>query len=153
MTDELLNYDALGLADLVRKGEVTARELVEMTARRIEALDETLNAMTTLTIERALDRADNIPADSIFAGVPTMLKDFIDCAGVRRTDGSVFKLTNVCQTSSDYVNALETAGLNLVGMTNLPEFAASLITDNHAFGPTRNPWDVEKTPGGSSGGS
>ncbi|MBT7713432.1 MAG: amidase [Deltaproteobacteria bacterium] len=153
MTDELLNYDALGLAELVRKGEVTPRELVEVTARRIEALDGTINAMTTLTIERALEKADRISVDSVFAGVPTMLKDFIDCAGVRRTDGSVSNLTNVCQTSADYVQAIEDAGLNLVGMTNLPEFASTVVTDNQAFGPTRNPWDVTRTPGGSSGGS
>ncbi|MBT3259857.1 MAG: amidase [Deltaproteobacteria bacterium] len=153
MTDELLNYDALGLAELVRKGEVTPRELVEVTARRIEALDGTINAMTTLTIERALDKADQIPADSVFAGVPTMLKDFIDCAGVRRTDGSVANLTNVCQSSVAYVQAMEDAGLNLVGMTNLPEFASMVVTDNKAFGPTRNPWDLTRTSGGSSGGS
>lgn len=153
MTDELLNYDALGLAELVRKGEVTPRELVEVTARRIEALDGTINAMTTLTIERALAKADRIPADSVFAGVPTMLKDYIDCAGVRRTDGSVFKLTNVCQASVEYVQAMEDAGLNLVGMTNLPEFASMVVTDNQAFGPTRNPWDLTRTSGGSSGGS
>jgi len=153
MVDELLNYDALGLAELVRKGEVTPRELVEVTARRIEALDDTINAMTTLTIERALEIAEKISIETVFAGVPFMLKDYIDCTGVRRTDGSSFKLTNVCLNSPDYVKAVEAAGLNLLGMTNLPEFASMVVTDNHAFGPTRNPWDLMRTPGGSSGGS
>ena len=118
MPDELIKYDELGQTELVRKGEVTPRELVEVTARRIAALDDTINAMTTLTIDRALERADTVSSQSVFAGVPSMLKDFVDCAGVRRTDGSLINLTHVCQTSSDYIKAFEAAGLNIVGMTN-----------------------------------
>ena len=153
MSDEYLDYDALGLAELIRNGETTQRDILEVTLRRIEALDDTINAMTTLSYERALARIDQIQKDSIFAGVPSMMKDFIDVAGIRRTDCSKANLTRVCTDSSDYVRAFEAAGLNIVGMTNMPEFASLIVADNESFGPTRNPWDLTRTAGGSSGGS
>jgi len=151
--DQLLEYDAFGLAELVRTGEVTPRALVQAATRRITALDGDLNAMTTLTTERALDLVGSIPADSVFAGVPTVLKDLVDLCGVRRTNGSLMSLANVPKESADYVKAMETAGLNILGMTNTPEFASLALTDNLAFGPTRNPWSLEHSVGGSSGGS
>lgn len=151
--DELLAYDAVGLAELVRKGELSARELVEATALRIERLDGKINAMTTLSMQRALQQTESISADSVFAGVPTVIKDLADVAGIRRTSGSRLQLTHVPQKSSDYMKALEAAGLNIVGMSNTPEFASIVITDNDAFGPTRNPWGLEFSVGGSSGGS
>lgn len=151
--DELLAYDALGLAELVRKGELSSRELVQATAQRIDRLDGKINAMTTLSIQRALKNTQSISADSVFAGVPTVIKDLADVAGIRRTSGSRMQLTHVPQSSSDYMTALEAAGLNIVGMSNTPEFASIVITDNDAFGPTRNPWGLDASVGGSSGGS
>ena len=151
--DNLLDYDAVGLAELVRTGEVTPRALVQAAARRITALDGGLNAMTTLTTERALDLAARIPADSVFVGVPTALKDLVDLGGVRRTNGSLMSLANVPKESVNYVKAMEKAGLNILGMTNTPEFASLALTDNLAFGATRNPWSLEHSVGGSSGGS
>lgn len=151
--DELLNHDGVGLAQLIRTGEVSSREVVEAAIGRIQALDDKLNAMTTLTFQRALDRADQIPVDSVFGGVPTVFKDLVDIAGVRRTSGSRLHLANVPKTSVDYVKAVERAGLNMLGMTNTPEFASLALTDNLAFGPTRNPWNLDHSAGGSSGGS
>ena len=153
MSRYLLDYDALGLAELVRTGEVTPLALVQAAARRITALDGDLNAMTTLTTERALDLAGRISTDSVFAGVPTVLKDLVDLGGVRRTNGSLMSLANVPEESVDYVKAMETAGLNIMGMTNTPEFASLALTDNAAFGATRNPWNLQYSAGGSSGGS
>jgi amidase len=151
--DQLLAYDGMGLAGLVRKGQVSPLQLVEATAQRIAVVDGRLNAMTTLTLDRARDLAGSIPADSVFAGVPTVLKDLIDVGGVRRTNGSLMSLTNVPAESVAYVVAMEAAGLNIMGMTNTPEFASMALTDNLAFGPTRNPWNPQLTAGGSSGGS
>ncbi|MCX2980848.1 amidase [Halieaceae bacterium IMCC14734] len=151
--DELLAYDATGLAKLVRAGEVSPQELVMATVARIERLDGQLNAISTLLVDRALQRAGDIPVDSLFAGVPTLLKDLVDMAGVRRTSGSRLHLNHVPKESVSYVRALEEAGLNIIGMTNTPEFASLALTDNHAFGPSRNPWNIAHTPGGSSGGS
>jgi amidase len=151
--DELLAHDAVGLAKLVRKGELSARELVEATAARIERLDGKINAMTTLSVHRALQQSQSISANSVFAGVPTVIKDLADVAGIRRTSGSRMQLSHVPQKSSDYMKALEAAGLNIVGMSNTPEFASIVITDNDAFGPTRNPWRLKYSVGGSSGGS
>lgn len=151
--DELLDYDAVGLAELIRNKQVSPSELVQATARRIARLDGAINAMTTLTIDKALARADSIPSYSAFAGVPTVLKDLIDVAGVRRTSGSRLHLSHVPKKSVAYIKAMEAAGLNFAGMTNTPEFASMAVTDNHAFGPSRNPWNLDHTPGGSSGGS
>lgn len=150
---ELLDYDALGLAQLIKKREISAKELCDVTLYRIEKLDGKINAMTRVLSERALNRALLIAKSSLFGGVPTLLKDMIDLAGVPRTNGSKFQLTPTAQKSPDYVKALEAAGLNIVGMTNVPEFASLPTTDNHAFGPCLNPWDLTRTAGASSGGA
>jgi len=151
--DELLAYDAVGLAERVRSAELSAKELIEATAQRIDRLDDKINAMTTLSMQRASTKAEKVSTESAFAGVPTVIKDLADVAGIRRTSGSRMQLTNVPKQSSDYIKALESAGLNIVGMSNTPELASIVITDNDAFGPTRNPWGLEFTSGGSSGGS
>ena len=150
---ELLPFDGVGLATLIRKREVSARELIEAAMARIDRLDGTLNALTTRTYERALSRAESIPSNAPFAGVPTLLKDLIDLGGVRRSNGSRLNITNVPKNSVAYVEALEQSGLSILGMTNTPEFASGALTDNLAFGATLNPWDLARNAGGSSGGS
>ena len=151
--DELLDYDGVGLAQLIRTGQVSAREVLEASIRRIEALDGQIAAMTTLTFQRARERAERIAPDSVFAGVPMVFKDLVDVGGVRRTSGSRLHLSHVPEGSVEYVKAVERAGLNLVGMTNTSEFASIALTDNQVFGPTRNPWSLARSAGGSSGGS
>ena len=151
--DELIDYDALGLAQLIKKGDISQAELVEVIIRRIEALDPVLNFMTTPTFDRARKRAGTIPLDSTFAGVPILIKDMVDVGGVRRTDGSRMRLTYVPENSVEYIKGVETAGLNIIGMTNVPEFANLAVTNNSHFGLTRNPWDLSKSPFGSSGGA
>lgn len=151
--DELLQYDAVGLAGLIRTGDVSALEVLEASIARIEALDGQINALTTRNFTKALEQVEHISTETVFAGVPTLLKDLIDYGGVRRTSGSLLYLSNVPKVSVEYVRAMERAGLSILGMTNTPEFASGALTENLAFGPTRNPWDLGRHVGGSSGGS
>ena len=85
---QLLEYDAVGLAQLIRSGAISAKEVIDATITRIDALDQDINALTTETFERALTRLAAIPADTQFQGVPILLKDLIDLGGVPRTNGS-----------------------------------------------------------------
>lgn len=152
--DELSGYDALGMAELIKTGDISAREAVEITIRRIEALEPIMNAVTTRTFERAFDKAETISKDTVFAGMPIMIKDMVDVGGVRRTDGSRMMLTNTPAENVMYVDGVEASGLNIIAMTNVPEFAQlGLVTNNMAFGLSRNPWDLSKSTLGSSGGS
>ena len=156
MTDPLLEWDALGLAGLLRSGEVTPLELLDATLARVERLDDTLGAVITDCAERARAHAatiDPATATGPFVGVPTFLKDLVDLEGTRRTDGSTSMLNRISDASPDWVRAAEAAGLVVAGKTNTPEFASLPVTDNEAFGPTRNPWDPALSSGGSSGGS
>ncbi len=152
--DQLIDYDALGLAELIKKKEISAKELVEVVIRRIEALEPIINCITTRTYERARQKADTIPSNTVFAGVPILIKDMIDVGGVRRTDGSRLWLTNVPEKNVAYIDGVEAAGMNIIGMTNVPEFAQlGVTTNNMAFGLSRNPWDLSKSTLGSSGGA
>jgi len=152
--DEFIGYDALGMAGLIKKGELSQTEVVDIVIRRIEALEPIINIITTKTYERARKKADDISIDSTFAGVPILIKDMIDVGGVRRTDGSRLMLTNVPKKNVKYIDGVEAAGMNILGMTNVPEFAQlGVVTNNTAFGLSRNPWDLSKSTLGSSGGS
>ena len=151
--DEFLDYDCLGLAELIRDGQVSQLELVEVVIRRIEATNPSLNFMTSRFYDRARKLAGTISTDTAFAGVPMLLKDMIDLAGMPRTDGSNFPPNNVPVHSALYVQGLERAGFNFVGMTNVPEYAGVGGTDNDRFGATRNPWNLDFYPYHSSGGA
>ncbi len=152
--DQFIDYDALGMAELIKNGEISSVEAVELTIRRIEAVEPIVNAISTRTYERALENAGKISKDTTFAGFPILIKDMIDVGGVRRTDGSRMMLTNVPAKNVKYIDGVETAGLNIIGMTNVPEYAQlSLVTNNIAFGLSRNPWDLSKSTLGSSGGA
>lgn len=153
-SDEFIDYDALGMAELIKAGQISAREAVEITIRRIEAVEPIVNAVTTRTYERAFEKAETISMDTTFAGVPILIKDMIDVGGVRRTDGSRMMLSNVPAENVPYIDGVEAAGMNIIGMTNVPEFAQlGIITNNSAFGATRNPWDLSISALGSSGGA
>ena len=151
--DEFIDFDTLELARLVKTRQLSQLELVELIVRRIEAINPTINFMTNRFYERARDKAGTIPMESPFAGVPMLLKDMIDVAGMPRTDGSNFPPTNIPQHNALYVDGLEEAGFNLLGMTNVPEYAGIGGTDNDRFGATRNPWNLDYYPYVSSGGA
>lgn len=152
--DELLGYDALGLAELVRSKAVQPIELVDLAIARIEALNPNLNAIVTPMCDRARDAAQReIPAGP-FRGVPFLLKDLgARVAGVRMTSGSKALSQFIPDFDSELVIRHRRAGLITVAKTNTPEFGLTPTTEPELFGPTRNPWDLARTPGGSSGGS
>ncbi|HVW19475.1 MAG TPA: amidase, partial [Solirubrobacteraceae bacterium] len=143
------------LAALVRSGELSARELVATSLRRIDELDPALNAFVDVDHEGALAAAEAIgPGDERpFAGVPIAIKGNRALAGMRLTHGCSLMAGFVADYDNGVVARLKAAGFVPVGTTNLPEYGIQPVTEPRAFGPTRNPWDAERTPGGSSGGS
>ena len=146
--------DGLALAAKVRDRECSAVELVEAAIQRIEHLNPSLNAVVTTVFEQALETAGEAAADGPFAGVPFLLKDLGGAlGGVPLTGGSRFFEHALAPVDSVLVQRYKAAGLIPLGRTNTPEFGLNASTEPVLFGPTRNPWDRERTPGGSSGGS
>jgi amidase len=152
--DELAFSDATAQAELVRRGEVEPRELVEAAVARIERLDPTLNAVVIPLFDQALERARGPLPEGPFTGVPFVLKDLIaEQAGALHREGSAFLEGYVSRHDQELVVRHRRAGLIVVGKTNVPEFGILPTTEPRLFGPTRNPWDLERSPGGSSGGT
>ena len=154
-TPDLLFRPAGELAGLVRSGELSARELVQASLDRIDAADGRVNAFTHLATESALSAADDIgPGDDRpFAGVPIAIKTEIAVAGMPLCLGSELFGDYTPDQDSHTVARLRAAGFVIVGITSMPELGIMPVTEPVRFGPTRNPWDLERTPGGSSGGS
>ncbi|MCO5100269.1 MAG: amidase family protein [Burkholderiaceae bacterium] len=155
---EFSELDATELAALVRMRKVSASELLEDTIRRLEAVNPKLNAVITKTYERARGRAAAIGAagsetGGAFAGVPWLLKDISECKGLPMTMGSRALRGVVSQVAVPFVAAAEAAGLNIVGITNVPEFGLSDNSGNLLYGATHNPWGVAYGAAGSSSGS
>jgi amidase len=148
------NYDGLGLAQLVRKGEVHPTDLVEEAIRRIEQVNPQVNAVIEKMYDQARKTAaSNLPAGP-FQGVPFLIKDIMaDHAGVPSRRCSRFLNDYVPQRDSEIVCRYKAAGLVILGKTNAPEFGLLPVTEPELFGPTNNPWDLTRTSGGSSGGS
>lgn len=152
--DAFVDLDATAQAELVRRREVKAIEFVDAAIERIERLNPTLNAVITPMYEQARTAATGELPDGPFTGVPFLLKDiFASYAGVRMTFGSAFLRDFVPDHDSELVIRLKRAGLIVLGKTNLSEFGLIPTTEPRLFGPTRNPWDTGRMPGGSSGGS
>jgi aspartyl-tRNA(Asn)/glutamyl-tRNA(Gln) amidotransferase subunit A len=143
----------------IRYGECSAVEACELALSRIQALEPRLHAFTTVTGDRALDRARTIDRsrsewnDRPLTGVPVAVKDVLCTRGVPTTASSRILESFVPPFDATAVERLEHAGAVIVGKTNCDEFAMGSSTENSAFGPTRNPWDTDRIPGGSSGGS
>jgi amidase len=153
--EELLTRTAGELAALIRTGELQARELTEACLRRIEALQPTLNAFVHTDPEGALAGAEAIGANDErpFAGVPIAIKDTAAVAGMPLTMGSDLFGDYMPARDAFLVRRLRDAGFVIVGKTNMPEFGILPVSEPRRFGPVRNPWDTERTPGGSSGGA
>jgi amidase len=140
---------------MVRAAEVSARELVEASLRRIDELEPAVGAFTHVAHEAALETADSIVADDPrpFAGVPIAIKDNKPVAGMPITMCSDLFGDVVPRHDAFLVRRLRDAGFVIVGKTKLPEMGILPTTEPRRFGPTRNPWSPDRTPGGSSGGS
>jgi len=152
--DDYDKYDGLGLAELVRKREVKPSELVEEAIGRIEKLNPQLNVVIYKMYDLARKVADGDLPDGPFKGVPFLMKDILMAyAGVPLTNGSRFLKNYIPDHDSELVKRFKAAGMIVLGKTNTPEFGLVPITEPELFGPTSNPWDLTRTPGGSSGGS
>ena len=152
---EYEQYDALGLADLVRRREVTPDELLDAAIERVEARNAAVNAVTMKLYDYGRKAiADGLP-DGPFRGVPFLMKDLTSpVAGVRMTRGSKFFAdTPPSPADSEHVKRLKRAGLVIFGRTNTCELGLSLTCEPQLHGPTRNPWNVAHISGGSSGGA
>src|SRR3954467_7611211 len=159
MDDAGLAFAGVGpLAELVQRGEVSSRELVEVALRRIERLDGDLNAFCAVYPERALaqaaeaDRRRRSGELLPLLGVPVAVKDEIDLAGEITSRGTA-AVTTPAGEDAEVVQRLRTAGAVVLGKTTMPELGLWPFTESITWGVTRNPWDLERTPGGSSGGS
>lgn len=153
--DEYRSRDATALAELVRDGEVSAIELTEVALREIERLQPELNALVWQDFDRARKAAGKVNSNQPFAGVPLLLKDTAPhhLAGAPTAEGCDVHRHRVMEHNSHLVNHLLDAGFVIPGRTNVPEFCLKATTEPRAFGATRNPWDGNHIPGGSSGGS
>lgn len=153
--EDYIAYDALGLADLVRKGDVTPDELLDCALRRVEETNPTLNAVIGLFEDEARAAIKRGLPEGPFGGVPFLVKDLrIAMAGrVTGSGGRVFADGAPSKADSAIVAAYRAAGLVIFGKTNTPELGLNPVTEPEAFGPTLNPWNLELTAGGSSGGA
>ncbi|MEO8004871.1 MAG: amidase [Betaproteobacteria bacterium] len=152
---EYENYDALGLAELVRRKEVKPEELLEAAIERVEARNPAINAVTMKLYDYGRKMiADGLP-DGPFRGVPFLMKDLTSpIAGVRMTRGSKFFAdTPPSPSDSEHMKRLRKAGLVVFGRTNTCELGLSLTCEPQLHGPTRNPWNTAHISGGSSGGA
>ena len=150
---------AIDIARQVRAGEITAQAVMVDTLERLEAAQAQLNTYTSIDHHASLTRAAEVDAmvqagrdPGVLAGVPVAVKDLIDQAGQVTTAGSKFYRVTPDE-SAHCISALEQAGAVMVSRTGLHEFAFGFSSENAWFGPVRNPWDTETSPGGSSGGS
>lgn len=147
--------DAVGTAALLRSGEVTSLDACRETIRRIETQNPSLNAVVIPLFDRALDAASR-EMSGAFAGVPMLLKDLGACLrGLPLYQGNQLlrRIDWRAPDDAPLARRLVEAGFNIVGKTNTPEFGAGVATQPQSFGPTRNPWDLDYSTSGSSGGS
>ncbi|MHA7582569.1 amidase [Paenibacillus vandeheii] len=149
------SYDAIGLAELVRAREISPVELLEAAYARLEEVNPQLNAVIRTYETRARQEAGMVrPGEQPFAGVPLLLKDISQSMeGEILTSGSRLLREHRAQRNSNFVSRLRDAGFIIIGHTNTPEFGLKNITEPRLHGPSRNPWNTNHSPGGSSGGA
>lgn len=154
MINDYADYDALGLADLVRRRELSAEELLETVLERVAAVNPRLNAIVTPLYDQARAAVKAGLPEGPFTGVPYAFKELVvSVAGAPTTSASRLYARNMPAADSEIVSRCRKAGLAVIGKTNSSEFGLSAATEPALFGPTHNPWDLSLSPGGSSGGS
>jgi amidase len=158
MSDELIRADAVSIVDRLKRSQVTPHDLLDALERRIAAVNRPVNALPTLCFERARAHADRLMRKPLaergqLAGLPVPIKDLVDVAGVRSTQGSPIFADRIPEKSDLLVERLEAEGGIVYAMSNTPEFGAGANTFNEVFGATRNPWNTARSAAGSSGGA
>lgn len=152
--NEYAQYGAVGLAELIRNGDVSAAECLQAAQSRCSTVNPQLNAVVHPMFQQAEQHLQTLDSAAPFAGVPFMLKDLMmEYAGEPLTMGSRFFKNYIPERDSNLVKRFKKAGLAICGKTNTPEFGVTPITDPLLHGSSRNPWNIALTPGGSSGGS
>ncbi len=158
--DKLIYRSAVTLAKQIRAGELSSREVVEACLERIEEVNPKINAVVQLAAGRAREEADQLDRDAASGrfhgplhGVPITLKDSLDTAGIVTTGGTLGRKDHVPQQDAPVVARLRNAGAVLLGKTNTPELTFSGETCNLIYGRSSNPFDLARSPGGSSGGA
>src|SRR5581483_7345917 len=147
------NYDAVGLAALVRKKEVTPQELLDEAIARTEKVDPTINAVVVKHYDYAKRQIETGLPEGPFTGVPFLLKDLDLLQGTRTTFGASVLKSDVADHSSTLARRFLDAGLTIFGKSASPEFGLMPTTESRLHGPTRNPWNLAHSSGGSSGGA
>ena len=147
------NYDAVGLADLVRKKQVSASELLDEAIARTAKVDPKINAVVVKHYDYARRQIDQGLPDGPFTGVPFLLKDLEYIEGTRTTSGASLYKDHIAAHTGTLARRFLDAGLTIFGKSSSPEFGLMPTTESRLFGPTRNPWNIEHSSGGSSGGA
>src|SRR5881394_2161552 len=158
MSDDLIRQDAVTIVARLKRGEVTPHDLLDALEKRIAAVDGAVNALPTLCFDRARRNADRLMQKPVaergqLAGMPIPIKDLVDVAGVRSTQGSPIYARHIPEKSDVLAEHLEAEGGIVYAMSNTPEFGAGANTFNEVFGKTRNPWNTSRSAAGSSGGA
>jgi amidase len=154
MSADFASYDLIGLNELVRLHGVRAEEVLEACIAAIERDNKRLNAVVTTLYDQARQQLADQPPGALFAGLPFLLKDLgAHCAGTPLTSGARYARNYVSSRDTELVARYRRAGLLFVGKTNTPELGLLPVTEGRHLGTARNPWDVSRTPGGSSGGA
>jgi len=150
--DALGDLDAVGVADAIRAGDISAREATEAAIARAEQVDPALNALVVRDFERALDQADH-PGPGVFSGVPSVIKDNTDVIGLPTRQGSEALPAHDAKADAAFTTQLRSTGVVVIGKSTMPEFGFNASTEFENLPPTRNPWNPEFSAGASSGGS
>ena len=152
--EEYRKLDATALAELIKKKEVSATEVLETAIARTEEVNGPINAVVTKLYDIARKAAQSPLPDGPLAGVPFLIKDLdVELKGTKYTGGSVLLKDYVSTESSEVVKRMQKAGLLIFGKSNTPEFGLTPFTEGKLLGICRNPWNTEHTTGGSSGGA
>ena len=150
---EYASYDALGLKELVDKSEVTPKELHDTASRAIEALNPELNFMVEYSPDAASQSLASLNPKAPFAGIPFLVKDGSGLAGLSLASGSRLGVGTICEADPEHTKRLKRSGLIILGSTNTPEIGSNFSTESLLNGAARNPWNMEHSTGGSSGGA
>ncbi len=149
----LLHLDGTAQAELVRNGDLSAEDLLNNTVARIERVNPKVNALASLDIARARQKASVVDKKAVFSGVPTLIKDVLSYPDHPLGFGSRLFDGMSAPGGSEYTEALDTSGLVVLGKSTTSEFGLLGTTETLAKGATRNPWNLSRSPGGSSGGA